>query len=208
MKIERIDENEIKVILTINDLEERNLDFNSLNYNSPAAQELFWDMMEQAEIEFGFTAFDSQLSIEAIPDYNTGFVITITKLDDEESFESLHNHIKHRYKKNDSKSNKKIKKAPSNSLIYVFENFDYVCTACKKLVRIYNKNVSIYEYKNNYYLMITKNNLDPQKKIRFDLFLSEYGNKVSMPGYFEGILNEYGTAILFRKPIESIIKYF
>ena len=208
MKIERIDENEIKVILTMNDLEERNLDFNSLNYNSPAAQELFWDMMEQAEIEFGFTAFDSQLSIEAIPDYNTGFVITITKLDDEEGFESLQNHIKNRYRKNDSKTSKRIKKTPSNSLIYVFENFDYVCDACKKIVELYNREVSIYKYNNSYYLIITKNNLNPQSRIRFDLILCEYGNKVSMPGYFEGILNEYGKAILCKKPINNIIKYY
>ena len=46
MKIERINENEIKVTISVNDLLERNIDLSSLNYNSPQAQELFWDMME------------------------------------------------------------------------------------------------------------------------------------------------------------------
>lgn len=49
MKIEKINENIIKVTISLSDLEERNIDFSAFNYNSPAAQELFWDMMEQPE---------------------------------------------------------------------------------------------------------------------------------------------------------------
>ena len=41
MKIEKINENKIKVTISFNDLEERNIDLNSLNYNSPETQELF-----------------------------------------------------------------------------------------------------------------------------------------------------------------------
>ena len=39
MKIERIGDNIIRVTITYSDLEERNVDLNALNYNSPAAQE-------------------------------------------------------------------------------------------------------------------------------------------------------------------------
>jgi len=60
MKIEKINENKIKVTISIDDLLERNIDLDTLNYNTPAAQELFWDMMEQAEIQFGFDASDSR----------------------------------------------------------------------------------------------------------------------------------------------------
>ena len=39
--------------------------------------------MEQAEIELGFEAQESQLCIEAVSDVDQGFVITITRLDDD-----------------------------------------------------------------------------------------------------------------------------
>ena len=38
MKIERIGDNIIRVTITYRDLEERNVDLNALNYNSPASQ--------------------------------------------------------------------------------------------------------------------------------------------------------------------------
>lgn len=64
MKIERIDDNIIRVTVSIDDLEERDIDVDNLNYNSQGAQELFWDMMEQAEMEFGFNVIESQIIIE------------------------------------------------------------------------------------------------------------------------------------------------
>lgn len=94
MKIERIGDNIIRVTITYNDLEERNVDLNALNYNSPAAQEFFWDLMEQAEEQLGFSLADSQLIIEPVPDSDEGFVINITRIDDEGEFESIHKYIK------------------------------------------------------------------------------------------------------------------
>jgi len=96
MKIEKINENMIKVTVSVKDLVERNIDMEALNYNSPAAQELFWDMMEQAETQYGFNMSDSQLVIEPFPDAAEGFIITITKLDEDGDFESIQKYIKSR----------------------------------------------------------------------------------------------------------------
>ena len=67
MKIERIGDNIIRVTITYNDLEERNMDLNALNYNSPAAQEFFWDLMEQAEEQLGFSLTSLQAYHRACP---------------------------------------------------------------------------------------------------------------------------------------------
>jgi hypothetical protein len=42
MKIEKIGDNIIRVTISYNDLEERNVDLNALNYNTPAAQEFLY----------------------------------------------------------------------------------------------------------------------------------------------------------------------
>jgi adapter protein MecA 1/2 len=138
MKIEKINENKIKITLSLNDLEERNIDLESLNINSPATQELFWDMMEQAEIELGFNASDSQLCIEAVPDSQDGFIITITKLDEDGDFESIHKYIKNRFRKSDLSVKKKSRKVCSTISVYSFKDFDDIC-ALRKTVNSYTR---------------------------------------------------------------------
>ena len=56
MKIEKVSENQIKCILSREDLASRHLRISELAYGSPKARELFQDMMQQAQHELGFEA--------------------------------------------------------------------------------------------------------------------------------------------------------
>lgn len=87
MKIERISENQIRCTLSKNDLMERHLKISELAYGSEKAKELFRDMMEQANIDFGFDADDIPLMIEAIPTSRDSIVLVITKVDNPEEFD-------------------------------------------------------------------------------------------------------------------------
>lgn len=87
MKIERISENQIRCTLSKHDLSERQLKISELAYGSEKAKELFRDMMEQANIDFGFDADDIPLMIEAIPTSRDSIVLVITKVDNPEEFE-------------------------------------------------------------------------------------------------------------------------
>lgn len=208
MKIEKINDNKIKVTISFNDLEERNIDLTSLNYNSPETQELFWDMMEQAEIELGFTASDSQLCIEAVPDSDEGFVILITKMDEECEFESIHKYIKNRFKKTDLRVKKKTKKVCSTIVIYAFDDFEDLCLLSKRLFNIYTGESTLYKLKNTYYLLLTKNSWSIDNLKTFDLILNEYGQKIKNTNFFEGYLNEYAITVIDCSAIESIVNYF
>ncbi|MDP4093338.1 MAG: adaptor protein MecA [Bacillota bacterium] len=208
MKIEKINENKIKVTISLNDLEERNIDLDSINYNSPAAQELFWDMVEQAEIEFGFNITDSQLVIEPTPDSEEGFIITITKLDEEGDFESIHKYIKNRYKNTDIRVKKKSRKLFSTIMIYSFRNFDDLCALCDKINAIYGGDSTVYKCKDTYYLSLTRSNITTPNVKAFEAILNEYGKKVSNTGFFDGYLSEYGERIIEYDAISTINEYF
>ena len=54
MKIEKINENQIRCTLTRADLEDRHLKISELAYGTEKAKSLFHDMMQQAAFEFGF----------------------------------------------------------------------------------------------------------------------------------------------------------
>ena len=53
MKIEKINENQIRCTLTREDLELHQIRLSELAYGSEKAKKLFRDMMEQAQLEFG-----------------------------------------------------------------------------------------------------------------------------------------------------------
>lgn len=88
MKIEKINENQIRCTLTHNDLADRELKISELAYGSDKAKSLFRDMMEQASFEFGFEAEDIPLMIEAVPISAECIVLTITKVEDPEELDT------------------------------------------------------------------------------------------------------------------------
>lgn len=208
MKIEKINENKIKVTISLNDLEERNIDLNSLNYNSPATQELFWDMMEQAEVQYGFNASDSQICVEAIPDSEDGFIITITKMDEDGDFESIQKYIKNKYRNTDVRVKKKSRRLYSTIMIYSFTKFEDLCMLTENIRTLYNGESSLYKYKNTYYLVLARSSLSTLNTKTFELLLSEYGKKVSNTNFYEGFLNEHGTKIIEYNALDIINNYF
>ena len=87
MKIEKINENQIRCTLTREDLESHQVNLKELAYGSEKAKKLFRDMMQQAAFEFGFEAEDIPLMIEAIPSADS-IVLIITKVEDPEELDT------------------------------------------------------------------------------------------------------------------------
>ena len=79
MKIERINENQIRCTLGKEDLANRQIKLSELAYGSDKAKKLFQDMMIQASNEVGFEANDIPLVIEAIPVSSECIVLIVTK---------------------------------------------------------------------------------------------------------------------------------
>ena len=88
MKIEKLNDNQIRCTLTHADLAERQLQLSELAYGTEKARSLFHDMLQQAAYEFGFEADDIPLMIEAIPASSDSIVLIITKVEDPEELDT------------------------------------------------------------------------------------------------------------------------
>ena len=88
MKIEKLNENQIRCTLTHADLAARHLKLSELAYGTEKAKSLFRDMMQQASFDFGFEAEDIPLMIEAIPASSDSIVLIITKVEDPEELDT------------------------------------------------------------------------------------------------------------------------
>ena len=88
MKIEKINENQIRCTLTREDLESHQVNLKELAYGSEKAKKLFRDMMQQAQIQFGFEADNIPLMIEAIPVNLDSVILIVTKVEDPEELDT------------------------------------------------------------------------------------------------------------------------
>ena len=88
MKIEKINDNQIRCTLTKEDLDSHQIRISELAYGTEKAKRLFRDMMQQAQIEFGFEADNIPLMIEAIPVSAESIILIITKVEDPEELDT------------------------------------------------------------------------------------------------------------------------
>lgn len=124
MQIEKINNNKIKVVININDLEENHIDVNTFMSNSLEHQDLFLNILDLAEEKFDFYVNNSKLSIESISISNNIFIFTITKI----SMTYISDH---------------------NSIIYCFDNFDSIYN-----IYSYINSEKLYLFNNKFYLVV------------------------------------------------------
>lgn len=95
MRIEKINDNQIKCILTKEDLASRHIKISELAYGSEKTRLLFRDMMEQAAADFGFEAGDIPLMIEAIPLSHEKIALIVTKVESPEELDTRFSQFTH-----------------------------------------------------------------------------------------------------------------
>ncbi len=80
MKIEKLNENQIKATLTREDLDGRNIGLAEFAYGTESARQLFNDLLRFASYKLGFDTDDSPLMVEAVPISGDSLVILVTKV--------------------------------------------------------------------------------------------------------------------------------
>ena len=198
MKIEKLTDNKIRIVLYIDDLAKKNIDVHSLIKNEVGTQTFFKKILKQAKKEVGFDIEDSRLLIEAFITTDGFFVLTFTKIS------------------NDSKSSKsifprpKVKRKSYNpsceTAIYEFNSFDEFCNFCTYInsSQIHNfkkiaNNISLYEYLDKYFLVLSGIDTEYDDLPLFYTLISEFARLTSNSNSFASKLMEYGTAILKNK---------
>lgn len=88
MKLERVNDNQIRCMLTAADLENRKLNLGEMAYCTESANRLFRELVEQACDELDFDVDGHPLMVEAIPISNECLMLLITRVEDPEELDS------------------------------------------------------------------------------------------------------------------------
>lgn len=182
MKIEKINDNKIKVTVNNSDLEKNNIDIHSFMSNSIESQCLFLGILEEAEIQVGFNTDNYKLTIEALALSDGNFIITVTRVEKE----NIKSTRVHAYRKQ-SNSN-------CQEYIYHFENFDNFCSFTNCLTKsniqlsINNKHL-LYQYNNSFFLILETVNE------KLSTLISEFANQIENSELIINKIKECGVLI-------------
>ena len=211
VRIEKISDTQIKIILNQADLKNRDIKISELAYGSKKAQELFRDMMETALEEHDFDTHNVPLMIEAVPLSVDSIMIIVTKV--EHPFEIGEKITPFRSKSNTRTFKKKTfvpeEEEDSTLMIYSFEKLDDVVEASNRIYHLYCGANSLYKdvYNNRYFLVLHKNYFVDTNLNQIESILSEYGNKHVSSPLSEGFLAEHGEIMIQNKAIEVLKKH-
>lgn len=206
MKIEKLTDNKIRIIIDLDELSEKNIDVNSLIKNNDKAHLLFQTILNEAEKQVGFKVQNCKLLVEAFSTADGYIVFTLTKYKNDSLSNSTTKKVKYK---------RKTLSASYKNAIYKFNNFDEFCNFCtycnsSKLsdLKGFAKNISLYEYKNFYYLVFTNINIEYKYTNLFYTSISEFSNLISNSIVLKSKLMEHGKIIFKSNAIGNGIKYF
>lgn len=230
MKIEKINDNQIRCTLNKEDLEDRNIKLSELAYGTGKTRELFQDMMRQANDDFGFEVNDIPLMVEAIPVSPESIILVITKVDNPEETED---HLAKFFSKEikddilshieddnlnledfenieaQSRDVSQVDDKDDASLlysIYVFNNLSEIITVAELLAPFYKGDSSIYKspFNNKYYLSLCMEIAEEKNLNKICSILTEHGTREDPTYVKELFYMEHYDEIIADKAIEKL----
>ena len=234
MKIERINENQIRCTLTQGDLAERQLKLSELAYGTEKAKSLFHDMMQQAAFEFGFEADNMPLMIEAIPTSADSIVLIITKVEDPDEIDArfskfapvsnadanklegadtlrnLFEKVKEKLESTEKpKAQKQETPAPKKQpplRLFSFAAMDDVMLAVRFLSKLYSGSNTLYKdhAEDMYILVITQSDYSDIDFNRICNMLTEYGSLEQTSGIALAFLEEHCETLIAGNAVETL----
>lgn len=204
MKIEKLTENKIRIILNIDDLAQKNIDIHSLIKNTDGTQKFFKNILKQAQKEVGFDIEDSRLLIEAFLSNDGFFILTFTKIANETPSRKMAI----------PKVKRKDFKLSSNNAVYQFDTFNEFCNFCTYLnntklgnLKKFAKKISLYEYNTKYFLVFSEIDTNFKNSNLVYVSICEFAKLASTSPCFSSRLVEYGKPIYKNNAIQNGINF-
>lgn len=219
MRIEKLDNDKLKIMFNSQELEENNITVHSFLSGSNEAQKLFLAILDIANEEFGFDVKNCNISSETISFGNKDFVIFVTKsLINSKVYENS-NKISP-YNLLDLVDQSHTHNATTLSflpplrceneiekIIYKFKTIEEVFSFCKYAnseLPIKNLSNSLYKYNDSFFIVIDIKILAVLKKQLVISILSEYKDYISLSPFAYASFIEHSRLILEKHAIQAL----
>ena len=208
MRIEKINENQIKFILSETDLNERSIKIEELVVPNDKTQKLFKDIMDKALEEYGFESADTPLMVEAVPSSSDGIMIIVTRLKDTPGGQGGYKALAdardlRRFKSKGINRFTDSNEADTDTdiMVYSFDKLDDVINLCIRIAPNYDGPSSLYKLDGRYFLV-----MDSNKDL--EIILGDYATKHIGSSLSKYYLREHGDTIAATSAIKKLAKSF
>ncbi len=185
MKFNLVNDNKLQVIISKEDMRQRNLHkWDMVPYN-PVAQKMFQEMLEEAQRVCGFdVGQDTQLMIEAYPMTGDSLLVTVTKVSSTKRklpFDLDLEEIGHAFLEDLLQEDEDFPEKLTEDVVYQFAQLEDAIRLAKAIQPRFSGESSLYRYRECYYLLF------PDEAAVEEL---------------HGILEEYGTWV------DTVVDFF
>ena len=214
MKIEKLTENKIRIIVNEDDFKNNNIDFHKFILKSVESQSLFLKILNRAKEEFNFDVDGYKLLVETFASSDDIFIFTITKYKDEIFNDKPIDNNKIDNTKRVLKVKKQTDTLTLRNRILKFTSFEDFCSFCEMIfytkinIKDFCKNNSLYLLKNTYYLLLENIKLSDVELKIFNNYISEFSLTQTFSNNFQFKLKEHGKLIIKKNAILNTITLF
>lgn len=195
MRLERLNGDKIKIFLTFDDLKERGITKDDMWKDLPKVQQLFRDMILEADDELGFHA-DGPIEVEVFSLPAQGMVVIVSKAIDYTDFDDEDD--------DDDYIEMQVTLDESHHILYKFSDLEDIIALAGRLVPLGVTSGTLYSYENLFYLCFNEEEIE----IDIDMFialLAEFGNTSTMTSYR---LCEYGNCLIEKDALDQLDRFF
>ena len=213
MKIEKINDRQIRCVLTKEDLEDRKIKLSELVCGGEKARGLFRDMMLRASRELGFSLNNNPLMIEAVPTGKDQLVLIITRVDDPGELDARFRNLsgaqeisgKDLFAK-DTEKKEADDLLSTSARFYLFRSLENVLNASRRVPETYPGDNALYKNPDDgaYYLLVKKPDGDPEQFDRVCNMLSEYSMPMDYSTGMDEFFREHMQVIVARNAIQNL----
>lgn len=189
MRVEKINNQKARIILTIDELAKHKITLKDIKDGKEKARNFFFEILEDSNLIEEFGDNSSQLLIEAISKDNI-FMITITKAD---CIPDIKNYPSH--------EPAFIYTVSSN--IYTFDNIEDLynfCIKAKQEVLFVGVN-SLYSLHDKYFLVFSDKTIKKPEFVKTFGVISEYASSYYANPLYKTYLNEYSSILIDKNAI-------
>lgn len=177
MKIVRLEQDRIKVILSDSELMNMNIDIETLIPDSPELSTFLCEVMEAVKEETGFSAETGQVVVEATVS-GGGIVLILSKK-----------------AKNRIKGVRAVRK--NENVVFEFNGFNDLSGFLLNINTAYLWDMRLYRYLNKFYIAVNRQ--------RIPIIIYEYSMHNRRLSVAENMLSEYGTAVAGGKELIKLV---
>ena len=218
MRVERINETQMKFVLMTDDLEERDIKISELSYSSDKTQQLFREIMQLVQYEQEFVSGNTPLIFEAMRVGVDSLVIVVTKVNENNANMAMTGNEKNfnlvpaarqkcRFKRLGGLIENLASHAEDSYSVFSFADMDLLTASVIRLPGNFSGESRVYKLEGRYYLVLNNRTEDKRTTAELESVLYEFGRKHVSNSLSHLFVSERAEVIIAESAISKLRAY-